>query len=432
VNSRSSCRGKCRPFTVWSAIAVAAFVIHTSSFFSRADNAELAVVVRQNEESRHRLKSFSYSAVESDLSSPPSGPAFADKKAWQVLGQGSLRRLTFRGHALAQSSHDPRAAASEIIDIERRLVLNNDYAAEWDMGVARTIDKWDISGVENVPPDVGERLRAEFGIDPISSLYGDGSKSIQEIYNLLKDSGQWETSHATTSEGSVVRVTYSKHNKDGKDFGWTRFAEFDFDPEKDFLVTSYTTFLPSGEVGMERRVHLVQDQKTQLWFPSTLTITMYNAWLHQHDNDLASDLRRKPHSKQEFTFSEVKLNELYDPDQFSIMALRAPAEAIVVDHSIDGKDSLMVLRDGKFLPQSIASAFDAGEQSITKLEHLGAEPIPMQSSSPASHLQVAEIGKPTVNDTSSKAWLAVLSACLGLGVACVVGNRLFRRNSLKR
>jgi hypothetical protein len=361
-------------------------------------------LIEQNEAARGKLRSFSYKATEKFKAAAEGLQAeFTDVRTWEVSGEGLQRHIFQSGKLPFQSSKGESPASTPM---DRRLVVNDDYTAEFDSASPLVVQKWDHSGAQNIPLTVRSHLRDDFGPDPADVLFGDGSVSLRDIIKVARG-GTWGVTSVTDDDGeNVYRVIFARDTQ-----GSPPVFSFDLDPAKDFLVSAYKMYSQEGEMGYERRVDLRQDRSSGVWFPNSYHTRVLRRWAHPKEPQGDSI-----YATEDFSLSDVIINRPVSPALFRIEALRLTPDMVISNHSIDGRDNIFVWRDGKLIPQEIAAAFDEGIGGIVQLKHVDASIIPQES--PAS-LQPSTIplAEEVSNGKSLNKWL--IGTIVGLTISCL-------------
>ncbi|MBM4027370.1 MAG: hypothetical protein FJ280_18485 [Planctomycetes bacterium] len=235
----------------------------------------------------------------------------------------------------------PDTSAGQTREAERRLVVNDRYAAEWPVGNPLAY-RWDHESVDAMSAKTKKHL--EMSLPPESSRYcfGDGRRLFREA---LEADPNWIRFDAVENKGQDGQVLYQIRRFDPKDsprpdLVWT------IDPQKGYLAVE-NVFYAGRETPLRRYTLRVEEIAPGLWYPTGWEEVNY-AEPQQAQEPPAVRNRVKA------TLKDIKLNEPIADEQFEIEALgldKDDRNVTVLWTTVEGKTLPYVYREGSLVPR---------------------------------------------------------------------------------
>lgn len=320
--------------------------------------ALLDLLFTLNEANREKLVSGEYRFTEVIGDELAALERRQDQRSGKVIFRDDLRH-TVR-HEIASVHHELNGPITHHKAIEVRAVVGPRYAGVW-----QTDDpvgyQYDHPTIEDMQPEVKDRLVSSSGQDFLDYGYGIGSQSLREIYesNLRREmwAHDWTVEQEAGEDGSkLYSIKGFSQEKDGP-VGLRQ--EYVLNADRGFLLVDAFFYGFEGEVRRHQEVVAAESAIDGVWVPAIVRDTG------------GEDLTAKPEEvtlvrRIEMEFDRV--NQPVNPELFTIAALGMP-------------DGLLVARQD---PQGV----------VTTNQVLGGVPkqgnMPIHIPEEAEHLHLAE------------------------------------------
>ena len=302
----------------------------------------------QNEEARRKVATVSYKfELQSDVTSNVQG---AHLPAAVVRGPRSIQmRISTEEFKKGKWRYSSMEQLSKIVYLEskqtkeqkrhERTVFNDDYAVSWLVGsiYAYQFDHKSIATMSNL-------AHAHFllqSIDPIEYGFGTGEYSMRELYQKMKDKTPFKAEEHVSDGRTVYHIKQFSSRMLDSDQPSCIYV---IDPEKGFLVTSFTAHNPDGSVSRERKVKVEKMQGYDIWLPVRIQEKAYRR--KSETSAYLPELRKTV----KIALSNIKVNEPIEDEKFTLAALELTDKVCLMRQMLDGETVPMLRKDGVWLP----------------------------------------------------------------------------------
>lgn len=296
----------------------------------------LQFILNQNSASRRKIKSYSYD-LHTTRKSAFNNSTFIETA--QVKKKGSFLWSAITATGLNKYN-------GKIEEIQRRLVVNNDYSAVWNNPGAYWIDHNSIT-IDNYEK---YQMMMKLPFDPLPYCFGDKGISFTDF----RTSHQYELkayNSGMVDKNNKTQYQIILESSESKKI-WC------MDPEKGFLATQVITYKPDGSVSTVCDIGL-EEVADGIWFPTSCNQKHY-------DNP-------KPPTQEEQTYTScknvvienVKVNQDFPDEQFEINALNIKRDmpyASVQRMSANGKSTIYVYNGDTLVPARLPSRLRKPDQ----------------------------------------------------------------------
>jgi beta-lactamase regulating signal transducer with metallopeptidase domain len=225
-----------------------------------------------------------------------------------------------------------------------RAVFNDDYAASWHVGsiYAYQFDHESLS-------TMSDRSHAHFAlqsIDPIEYGFGDEEYTMMGLYRLMKDKTPFKAEKSVSNGRSVYQIKqFSSWMLDPNHPS----CVYVIDPERGFLITSFTAHHQDGSISDEYVVEAEKAQGSDIWLPVRIQEKAYRR--KSDTTEYLPQLRKTVR----ITLNDIKVNEPIEDEKFTLMALQLTDKVCLIKETLDGKTVLMLKKDGVWVPSEAIS-----------------------------------------------------------------------------
>jgi hypothetical protein len=308
----------------------------------------LNLLLIQNEEARKKVATVSYRfEFQSEVTADVQG---ANLPAKLVRGPRSIQiRISgeeFKKGKWRYSSMDQQHKTIYLKNNQteeqnrlERAVLNDDCAASWRVGsiYAYQFDHKSLS-------TMSEREEAHLllqSIDPIAYGFGPGRYTMTELYQKVKDKTPFRAEKSVSDGRTVYRIKQFSSKISNAD---QPICVYVVDPDKGFLITSFTAYHQDSSVEREYKVEVEKVQGHDIWLPARI-----HEKAHRQKSEVTEHLPQLRKTVQ-IKLSDIRVNEPIEDEKFTVAALQLTDKVCLMREMLDGQVVPMLRKDGVWLP----------------------------------------------------------------------------------
>jgi hypothetical protein len=252
----------------------------------------------------------------------------------QVKKKGNCSWLTYRRTGV-------NFTAGEIQEIERRVVINDKYAAEWPAVGNPLAYRWDHESVDAMSSETKIHLGMTGADDFLCHCFGQEATRFPETLKEYPEVTRFDAVERKGEDGSLLYEIRKFRPKDAA----TPHEVWTIDPQKGFLATELVLY--QSEKPRIRDAMRVEEIVPGVWYPVGHEETRYaktkegektpsvESWCKERIKDLKVN---KPTPDEQFDFEALGL-------------LKDKPDITVLRTTVDGQTIPYVYREGKLVPQ---------------------------------------------------------------------------------
>ena len=225
---------------------------------------------------------------------------------------------------------------------ERRVVVNDQYMAEWPAQGNPLAYRWDHNSVDTMSEKMRRHLKMSLPPDFLQSCFGDDRQRFSGALQTGSSRGRYEAVELLGEDDRALYQIRRFYPVDSQkpDMVWV------IDPQKGFLATELV-FIAGREVPVFRRKMHVKQVAQRIWYPLGFEEVRFT-----EPNQPGESPNVETWST--ITLTDVRVNEPIPDEQFDIEALRLQKDRpdiTVLRTTVDGREISHVYHEGKLVPR---------------------------------------------------------------------------------